>query len=356
MNQHAFVRGLTLSRALYEEAVEPVLRARNPRLQYAAALIGPGSEVLGFDTAQSTDHDWGPRLLLFLSAREYADRGPAIDAEVNDALPAEIRGYPTRMALANASEDRECRPVAVHTAAGYFESTLGADLSRELRPADWLTFTEQRLRSLTAGAVFRDDIGDLTRLRDRLSYYPRDVWLYMLAAQWRRIAQEEAFVGRCAQVGDELGSMLVAGRLVRDLMRLCFLIERRYAPYIKWLGTAFRELDCATELEPILLCAVSEPSLGERERALSSAYEIAAGMHNGLGVTDPLSVGVTPYYDRPYLVVSADRFADAIRARIAGPDVLALPQHLGSVDQFADSTDALGRAGEFRGVYAPADR
>ncbi|WP_433500795.1 hypothetical protein ACQP1K_11100 [Sphaerimonospora sp. CA-214678] len=62
-----FLPGLTLSRILYGEAVRPILNVEYPGLRYAAARVGPGSEVLGIDTARSTDHDWGPRLDLFLS-------------------------------------------------------------------------------------------------------------------------------------------------------------------------------------------------------------------------------------------------------------------------------------------------
>lgn len=43
---------------------------------------------------------------------------------------------------------------------------------------------------------FRDDIGELSALRDRLCYFTRDVWLYKLAAQWGRIAEERAYIGR----------------------------------------------------------------------------------------------------------------------------------------------------------------
>ncbi|NTU80855.1 MAG: hypothetical protein HGA45_15995 [Chloroflexales bacterium] len=31
-------------------------------------------------------------------------------------------------------------------------------------------------------------------------------------------------------------------------MGLCFLIERHYAPYPKWFGSAFQRLACAAEL------------------------------------------------------------------------------------------------------------
>ena len=75
-------------------------------------------------------------------------------------------------------------------------------------------------------------------MRRLFSYYPQDVWLYILAAQWIKIAEEEAFLGRSGEVGDELGSMVIAVRQVRNLMYLCIL-EREYAPYNKWLGTAF---------------------------------------------------------------------------------------------------------------------
>ncbi|MFI7996080.1 DUF4037 domain-containing protein, partial [Acinetobacter baumannii] len=63
--------------------------------------------------------------------------------------------------------------------------------------------------TVTAGAVFQDDFGEVTALRNRLSYFPRDVWLYKLAAQWGRIAEERAYIGRTGDVGDELGSRVI---------------------------------------------------------------------------------------------------------------------------------------------------
>lgn len=48
-----FIPGLYLSRMFYEEAVKPVLAADFGGLQYSAALIGSGSEVLGFDTDEA---------------------------------------------------------------------------------------------------------------------------------------------------------------------------------------------------------------------------------------------------------------------------------------------------------------
>lgn len=58
--------GVVLSEMFYREAVKPLLNSDFPRLSYSAALIGNGSEVLGYDSEISRDHDWGPRLMLFL--------------------------------------------------------------------------------------------------------------------------------------------------------------------------------------------------------------------------------------------------------------------------------------------------
>ena len=67
----AFVPGLELCEAFYREAVRPILDAGFPGLTHAAALIGDGSDVLGYDTPVSRDHQWGPRLILFLSAADH---------------------------------------------------------------------------------------------------------------------------------------------------------------------------------------------------------------------------------------------------------------------------------------------
>jgi hypothetical protein len=68
----AFITGLELNQHFNIEVVRPLLAERFPDLAYSAALIGYGSDVLGYDTPLSTDHEWGPRLLLFLEEGEAA--------------------------------------------------------------------------------------------------------------------------------------------------------------------------------------------------------------------------------------------------------------------------------------------
>lgn len=318
----AFVSGLELSRRFYQEAVQPILDASFPGLPHSAALLGRGSEVLGFDDEMSEDHDWKPRVLLFLREEHRAHHGEAIGGALRRGVPPSFRGHQT--------------DYAIHTLRGYFLERLDFDIDGEIEARDWLTFSEQQLRMVTSGAIYHDEVG-LQAVRDRFSYYPQDVWLYLLMAGWWHIHPEANLVGRAGFVGDELGSALIGSRLVHDLMRLCFLMERQYAPYSKWFGTAFSQLACAAELSPILWKALQARTWPERESALMPAYEKVAAMHNALHLTPPVSTQVQQMWNRPFKVLWGD-FPGALRAQIQDPAVKAVAERwpAGGVDQVRD--------------------
>jgi hypothetical protein len=348
----AFVPGLELCRAFYDEAVRPILDRRFPGLAHGAARLDNGSDVLGFDDPVSTDHGWGPRVNLYLAEAEFtAALAAGVREVLADELPLTFRGLPTHwQGGMTAPTDR--RPVAhnvgVTTVRRCFEHDLGVDPLRAapLTAAEWLVLSEQQLRATAAGAVYRDDTGELARARARLRWYPRDVWLYLLAAQWGRIGQEEAFPGRCGHVGDEVGSRVVGARLVRDAMRLGFLMERQYPPYAKWLGTAFARLACAPRLLPLLNGALTGATWEARDRHLAATYEALAEQHNALGLTPPEPTAAGRRYpSRPYLGISAARFRDALVAQLPDGPLRRLAAgrngDLGNTAQWSDSTDAL---------------
>ena len=345
-----FIPGLKLSRLFYRRIVQPILDREFPGLRYSAALIGWGSEVLGFDTTMSRDHHWGPRVLLFLSKQDYPGLHQQIDRVLANNLPYEFLGYSTNFSKPEPNgvrhpEQLTTGPVnhmiQIYTPSGFLRTRLGFDDSRTISVFDWLTFPQQRLLELTTGEVFHDGIGELEKIRRQFSYYPRDIWLYVLAAQWTRISQEEAFVGRTGDVDDELGSQIVAARIVRELMKLSFLLERQYAPYTKWFGSAFSKLRIAKSLKPLLIEVLSAKDWKLRENSLSKAYSIVVKKQNSLKITKALSVDTTNYFGRPYLVIHADEIAMAIMQAIRDPEVRKIRTRVGAIDQFTDSTDVI---------------
>src|SRR5687767_12961408 len=151
--------------------------------------------------------------------------------------------------------------------------------------------------------------------------YPKDVWLRLLAAQWTAISEEEAFVGRTGHVGDELGSRVITARLVHEIIKLSFLMERQYAPYSKWLGTAFGKLPISKKLAPMLNQALRAKTWKSREKWLAKAYLLMVQQHNALKITRPVANVITNYYNRPYKVIFADRVAAAIKQAMRKPKV-----------------------------------
>ncbi|HZN13339.1 MAG TPA: DUF4037 domain-containing protein [Acidimicrobiales bacterium] len=340
------MNGAELCGAFYAEAVRPLLGD----LRHSAGLLGSGSEVLGFDDQRSTDHHWGPRVMIFV---DDADVGRAADIrdQLAAQLPKRFGPYSTHFTEPNL-EDHGTQLLAdtdgpvnhrvdILTVAAWSRIYLGFDATVAPTVTDWVATPSQLLAGVTSGPVYHDGLGELAPMQARLEWYPDDVWRYVLSAQWRRISQEDHFVGRTAEVGDDLGSRLLAGRLARDMIRLAFLIERRHAPYVKWLGSAFRQLALAADLGPALDDAVAASTFAEREAALARGYEVVMAATNALDLAPAPEPTVRPFFGRGFLVTMGERFADALHGSITDGDVLALPQHLGAVDQYVDSTDAL---------------
>lgn len=344
-----FIKGMQLSEMFFNEVVKEIIDTNFSDLKYSAGLIGFSSEVLGFDTERSTDHHWGPRVMIFLKEKDFNKKDKISDILSKELHPT-FRGYsthfgnPDEIGVQLLSEAKKGQPinhrVEIFTIKSFFNEYLEINPNDELTIFDWLTFSEQKLKTIKSGKIFYDQI-EFKDIQEKFEYYPNDVWLYLLASEWAKIGQEEPFVGRCGSIEDELESKIIATRLVQSIMKLCFLMEKEYIPYSKWFGTAFSKLESAEKLTPILHKVISSENWKERERKLSKAYEIIANMHNGLKITKSLATKVSEFHDRPYLVIHGDIFAEEIKKRIKNKTILNIKSDIGSVNQITNSVDLL---------------
>lgn len=341
---YPFVKGMELSERLYDEGVKPLMARHFPELRYSAACLGQGSDTLGYDTPRSMDHGWGPMLELYLSADDHARHADQIKEAMSHDLPREVAGVPTHF---TSPDHGEAKPVRSETGPiehrvtclnvdSFVVSYRPFNANRELTALDWVTLPQQTLRQLRSGRVFHDGLGELEPMREKLHWYPDQVSYYLLSAAWEHLDQEAPFMGRSGHVGDELGSRVIAARLVHTIMDLCFLMERQYAPYSKWYGTAFAELRCAGDLTPVLQGALNAQTWPERQEFLSPAYEYLARMHNALGITALVPTEVEPFYTRPYLIPGKSNPGETIYEQITDEEVKRLPRFVGSVDQLTN--------------------
>ncbi len=345
-----FIKGKELCRQFFQEIARPILDRHFPDLAYTARLLGYGSDVIGYDDEVSADHMWGPRFYLFLKQEDMGKKEKIMEVFSRE-LPYTYRGYSVNFSEPDVNDNGVRHgetitegPVSplifIQTPDSFLDSYLGCHEWESLSDSDWLSFSEHRLLALTAGEMFQDDLGVEKRL-EPLHYFPHSVWLYQIASNWSLIAEEQAFVGRCAQVGDEMGSILVCARMAQRLMRLGFLYCRTYAPYSKWFGTAFSRLPLDKTIKDEIRKALKASGSEEREASIAQAQKDMADLHNALGITDQVPVEITSYFGRSSKVIFADRIANACRQQLRGTSLEDIPLigSLSGVENFTALSD-----------------
>ncbi len=329
-----FIKGLALCRGFFFDTAKPVLDECFPELRYSAGLIGYGSDVLGYDDEVSRDHMWGPRFYLFLDPTDMRRKDEILSAFAA-ALPYTYRGYSVNFSRPDPNDNGVRHPafitsgkvdplIFVETFDDFLAEQLGTSAPESMSAADWLTISEHRLLSLVAGTFFVDGI-DLRKRLESIRYYPEVVRRYRIASNWDILASEQAFMRRASDVGDELGSRVVASRMAERLMRLCFLYKKIYAPYSKWFGTAFAQLDIPSELKENLHLSIIGETMDERENALISAQLRVANLHNESGLTPSVDVWEESYFGRDIRVIFADKIAEAVVRTLTGTELETVP-------------------------------
>ncbi len=325
--------GIALSRLYFEGLVAPLLNQCVPDVRYAAARVGPGSDVMGLDDAMSRDHDWGLRLQLFVPHPDQARVETALDQH----LPTDFGGHPVRFHF--SADPTERLRIDVTSVSAFAEQQLGFDPRSGASVVDWLSLTGQAVLEVVSGAVFQDQTGELTRLREALAWYPDNIWRYAVACDWQRLDQELPLMGRAGDRGDELGSRVIAARLVDIAVHLGFMLSRAWPPYSKWRGSAFGQLSGCAAIAADLAQALDARDWRDRQEAFSHALTGLARLQQTSGLPGPQSA-VEPFWDRPYLHLNRN-LVPALLETLNSPEVQALPVGVGSVEQQTDNVDIL---------------
>jgi len=339
-----FMKGLDLCEQFFKEIAQPILEKRFTNLKYSAGLLGYGSDVLGYDDATSTDHMWGPRFYLFLD-KESVDLKGQIEEVFSNELPYSFKGFSVHFGEPNINDNgvrlakfitsgKVSPLIFLYTIDDFITEYLGKSDLENIDDYDWLTFSEHRLLTLTSGRWFVDMLGAKDILR-HLTFYPNDIKLYLLASNWSIIAEEQAFIKRCGECKDEIGSRIICARISDRLMRLCFLYSNKYAPYSKWFGTAFNDLPIDKEIGANIHKALSADTLNDRENYIVQAQTLVATLHNSCKITEHIEVEVQRYHRRDIKVIFADKFADAIIDKLQGTKFEHMPL-IGTLSQIGN--------------------
>ena len=254
------IRGLELSRKYYEEYGRPMLHEKYPEYvpRIAAGLAGEGSECLGYDDEFSSDHDYGPGFCLWLTDSVYDEIGEQLQRAYEE-LPSTYMGI-TRFTTLKAQ-----KRVGVFKIGDFYENLIGL---RDVPSTQnqWLFLEDYRLATATNGKVFRDDLGEFTRIRRGiLAYYPEDVRI-------RKIAREAALMAQSGQYnysrmfgrGERVTAVIALSEFMKHTMSMAYLLNRAYAPFYKWMHRGMEGLRVLPEIRDILISLVDFPAGDER--------------------------------------------------------------------------------------------
>ena len=304
------MKGLDLAEAYYREVGLPMIRERFADCEgrLAVGLVGPGSECFGFDDELSRDHDWGPAFCLWLTDDDHARVGAELQ-QAYAGLPPVFEGFGPR----RASPGEEWR-VGVGRTAAFYRRFTGLDRPPE-RLEEWLRIPEESLATCTNGRVFRDPLGEFTRRREALlAYYPEDIRLKKIASLCITTAQTGQYnYGRSLRRADRFAAAYSAVTFAANAIRLVFLLNRRFAPFYKWLHRAVRDLPAlGAEVHRQIDTLLAEDDPGRKADIMESVSVLLADALRGQGLSDS---------DSDFLLDHAPQ----VQARIESP---RLRQHL----------------------------
>jgi hypothetical protein len=225
-------RGIEISEKFYRELIRPVLVDRFPDLFELAAIgvLGNGSETVGLDDDISRDHCWAPRVNIFLPDELCEREGENLLYELRESLPDSFEAF-------QICYPKHSRAGVSVESFGYFFRCFAKMDAPPQTDLDWFRTTESDLFHLTDGKLFHDASGEFTRRREAFTYYPDDVWKKKIA-DWCLYFTGSASpynVHRASRRGDFVTAQLFLGGALKRAMELCFLLNRTYAPYSKWL-------------------------------------------------------------------------------------------------------------------------
>lgn len=264
------MQGLELARRYYEEFGRAMIAEHFPDYEgrIAVGLAGSGSDCLGFDDDVSADHDSGAGFCLWLTDDDYENIGFRLAREYSK-LPAEFMGVPKGRANSYGSSH-----FGVKSISGFYTPFTGRAGAPETN-AEWLYTPEFSLAAAVSGEVFRDNLGEFTAVRERIKNgMPEDVRLKKMAARVIAAAQSGQYnYPRCLAHGETGAAVLAAAEFVRNTALLIYLINRRYAPFYKWLLRGMRGLGQLSHLERELSFILTEGNSTEQTRAKSEAIE-----------------------------------------------------------------------------------
>lgn len=250
------VKGLELCKQYYltygKDMIEKEFSKYKPYI--AVGLCGFGSDCLGYDDDVSHDHDFGPGFCIWLPDDIYQEVGQDMQ-KAYDELPDEFMGY--KRIISAHGQGR----VGVFSINQFFYQFV-KDGPHCLE--DWLLLDENALLCCVNGEVFEDYLGEVTKIREQLSYFPEDIRIKKIAKSIAKMAQSGQYnYARCLKRHDLVSASLALHEFIDETLSVMYLLNKKYKPYYKWSYYGLKDCLILQDIKPLLKELVEPSELKE---------------------------------------------------------------------------------------------
>ena len=231
----------------------------------AVGRAGHGSECFGYDDEVSRDHDWFTGFRLWITEEDERAFGFRLERaylKLRKEVPPDADGGGTGSSELGDAED------GVIAIPDFYRRHLGFPGAPE-NWRQWLYTPGHAFAEAANGEVFRDDLGVFSGIRDAiLNGMPEDVRRKKIAARAVFMAQSGQYnFMRCLRHGEPGAAALALDEFVRNAADMVFLLNRRFAPYYKWVFRAMRDLPKLGSCSASLADLLTSPASGEAKAA-----------------------------------------------------------------------------------------
>ena len=294
-NPYIYKNNMERCRAFYEKYGKPMIKEYfgEYETRIAVGVVGEGSDCFGYDDKISMDHDYGVGFCMWLADEDYESIGEELAKRYDELVSLHQSEYlvdylPEGMTAGNADKETISNNEAtakininknlqiksnlnnrrgVFTIKEFYGNILGAkvvnnidwntvysDKTFNLPENDWLHLCDETLAVATNGQVFRDDSGVFSAVREGLlSYYPDKIWYLKLAENIHTFSQNGQYnYARMMGRGDYVTANICKTQAIKSAMSLTYLLNRKYAPYYKWMWRGLDKLYAPGELKALL--------------------------------------------------------------------------------------------------------
>ena len=255
------------SRELFNNHFMPKLKQRYPECigNFAAGLIGHGSECFGFEDEISLDHDISNGFYIWLDEENDIKYGVKLFRVYKEVFEE----FGKEHGIKSGAVKR-----GVITIGDFLEGIIGTNELPE-SSFQWLRIPSYALANVTNGEIFYDGNGIFTKAIDHLKKeMPNDAKLKKLSASLALAAQSGQYNFMRTVGHGELGAACLAiAEFVGNIGEVIFLLNRKHMPYYKWALKSLYNLEILNDIAPKLEFLLCEATSKDTAKAKSKVIE-----------------------------------------------------------------------------------